>query len=568
MDYTLMENSGRFKLPLIMPQQAQKHITHNEALMLIDGLFHLVIQSFGSVSPPSNAAVNTAYIVGSQAINDWFGEDGKIAFNTDVGWRFIAPRVGVIALNVATFRLMIFDQNTWQPLSSALDITTADLLGINTNADHINKLAVRSNAALFTAYYTNDGGTGNMQLKINKQLLANTASLLYQTGFSGRAEIGLSGDDDFHIKVSSDGSTWVEALVINKTTGMTKLANDSVGNTALANMPNGTFKARVAAGLGDPQDISGTVATTLLDVFSATNKGLAPASGGTASIFLRGDGVWAAPAFAPTVHTHGVSDIANFASSVDARIVNMLKAGLNTSLVYDTLAQTVTLNNTYNEPSPLRFYAFTDCLSAQNTSDWLFAVLGAGAAHSSVDYPDQNSIGALTSALGTVVGNRTAITSPTLNSLQLGQGVAKFVTRLRLNTLSTPTDSWTLRMGFINRLSGESVDGVLFRYTDAANGGRFEAVTLNLTTQTAVDTGIIAALNTTYKFVIDVNAQGTVAVFRINGAIVATISTNIPTASGREVGYGLLALRTAGIAPITTYTVDYVLADVTFTTPR
>ncbi len=51
----------------------------------------------------------------------------------------------------------------------------------------------------------NHDGAGH-QLKINKAAAGDTASLLYQDAFSGRAELGLAGDDDFHFKVSPDGS--------------------------------------------------------------------------------------------------------------------------------------------------------------------------------------------------------------------------------------------------------------------------------------------------------------------------------------------------------------------------
>ncbi|HEV2652996.1 MAG TPA: terminase family protein, partial [Rhizomicrobium sp.] len=50
------------------------------------------------------------------------------------------------------------------------------------------------------------------QVKLNKHASADTASLLYQTNYSGRAEMGLTGDDNFHVKVSPDGASWKSAL--------------------------------------------------------------------------------------------------------------------------------------------------------------------------------------------------------------------------------------------------------------------------------------------------------------------------------------------------------------------
>jgi hypothetical protein len=61
-------------------------------------------------------------------------------------------------------------------------------------------------------------------------------------------------------------------------------------------MDTARFKGRTTAGSGDPEDLTGTQATALLDTFSSSLKGLAPASGGGTSNFLRADGTWAAPA--------------------------------------------------------------------------------------------------------------------------------------------------------------------------------------------------------------------------------------------------------------------------------
>lgn len=73
-----------------------------------------------------------------------------------------------------------------------------------------------------------------------------------------------------------------------------KINNDAVTNTKLANMAASTLKGRVTASTGDPEDMTGTQATTLLDVFTSGLKGLVPASGGGTTNFLRADGTWAA----------------------------------------------------------------------------------------------------------------------------------------------------------------------------------------------------------------------------------------------------------------------------------
>ena len=74
------------------------------------------------------------------------------------------------------------------------------------------------------------------------------------------------------------------------------IASGAVSNAKLANVATSTIKGRVTAGTGSPEDLTGTQATTLLDIFTTSLKGLAPASGGGTTNFLRADGTWATPA--------------------------------------------------------------------------------------------------------------------------------------------------------------------------------------------------------------------------------------------------------------------------------
>lgn len=79
------------------------------------------------------------------------------------------------------------------------------------------------------------------------------------------------------------------------------IATNVVTNAKLAQMAANTFKANNTVATANATDITGTQATALLDVFTTSLKGLAPASGGGTTNFLRADGTWAAPtAAAPT----------------------------------------------------------------------------------------------------------------------------------------------------------------------------------------------------------------------------------------------------------------------------
>ena len=49
--------------------------------------------------------------------------------------------------------------------------------------------------------------------------------MLFQTGYGGRAELGLAGNDDFSIKVSPDGAAWRPAITIAAATGRVQLTD-------------------------------------------------------------------------------------------------------------------------------------------------------------------------------------------------------------------------------------------------------------------------------------------------------------------------------------------------------
>src|SRR5215468_7554925 len=75
------------------------------------------------------------------------------------------------------------------------------------------------------------------------------------------------------------------------------------------------------------QGISGTTATGLLDIFSSTLKGLAPASGGGTTNFLRADGTWNVPAGGGNVSNSGTPTSGQFAQWTSATVIQGVSAG-------------------------------------------------------------------------------------------------------------------------------------------------------------------------------------------------------------------------------------------------
>ncbi len=232
-----MDSSPNLNLPYIAPAQAQKHVTHNEALRALDALVHLSVLRDDLTTPPSTPADGDRYIIGSSASAAWAGQDGKVGAYQDGAWAFYQPATGWRAWVEESSALVVWDGMQWSSVGTGgggpASVNPTPLVGVNATADTTNRLSVASPAALL-----NHEGNGH-QLKINKNAAGDTASLLYQTGFSGRAEFGTTGDDDFHVKVSPDGSTFHEAIVVDKDTGAVSLPNTTPAFTPFASRAKG-----------------------------------------------------------------------------------------------------------------------------------------------------------------------------------------------------------------------------------------------------------------------------------------------------------------------------------------
>ncbi len=215
-----MDQSPRLSLSYLMPAQAQKHVTVNETFRRLDQLVQQTVLSRTVAAEPGAPNDGDAYILpASPTGTAWatFAQNNIAAYQ-DGAWTQISAVEGFSAWVADADEFIIYDGAAWNPVSSGGSESAAKF-GVNTTADATNKLAVKSNAVLFDALDAGEGGTGDSQVKVNKEAAGDTASHLFQTAFSGRAEFGLTGDDDFHVKVSPDGSTWYEPIFIDKDNG-------------------------------------------------------------------------------------------------------------------------------------------------------------------------------------------------------------------------------------------------------------------------------------------------------------------------------------------------------------
>ncbi len=82
----MSDSSDKLNLPYIQPSQAQKHVTHNEAIRILDVLTQMSVQSDDNTAPPGGAVDGDSHIVPLGGQFDWAGQDGKIATLQDGSW--------------------------------------------------------------------------------------------------------------------------------------------------------------------------------------------------------------------------------------------------------------------------------------------------------------------------------------------------------------------------------------------------------------------------------------------------------------------------------------------------
>ena len=264
-----MTDTPNLTLPSIFASQAQKHVTHNEAIAPsiawcnyrskagIDKSARFLLLKVAGTSLPAGAS------------DVWAGKSDKIAAFQDGAWAFYAPKDGWIAWVARTSSSFttrargrrslggggggvtdhgmltgLADDDQLQYLTASrgdarytpIDPVT---VGVNATADMTNRLALSSPASLF-----NHEGNGH-QVKINKGLGVGYGIIPFQDGFSGRAEIGLTGDDDFHFKLSPDGSAWFDSIRIDRATG--KVSFPASGGARELLTANRTYYVRMTA---------------------------------------------------------------------------------------------------------------------------------------------------------------------------------------------------------------------------------------------------------------------------------------------------------------------------------
>ncbi|TYB86017.1 DUF2793 domain-containing protein [Oceaniovalibus sp. ACAM 378] len=255
-------------LPYILASQAQKHVTHNEALRLLDAMVQLSVLDRTRTTPPASPADGDRYIVVSGAIGLWAGWDLNVAFWVDGVWMRLVPRPGWLAWIAAEQAFAVWTGSAWDLVSEPVDVSDAVFSLVN-DADPTKK-------ALFSLSGISTGTTRTFTLPNTSSelaILAGTQTFSGNKTFSGT--LSASGTVTVSAATATIGTATTTATygigIGATTTGVTKTLNlgtggangsttvvnigsatSGAGGTTVVNTPTVTF-ANAVTQVGMPQ---------------------------------------------------------------------------------------------------------------------------------------------------------------------------------------------------------------------------------------------------------------------------------------------------------------------------
>jgi hypothetical protein len=258
----MSDSTTHLLLPYILAAQAQKHVTHNEALRLLDAMVQLAVIDRTRTAPPASPADGDRHIVASGASGLWQGWDNAVAYWIDGAWTRLSPRPGWLGWVAAEGVFVSWTGAAWQPLGASGSLTDAsfsvasagdptkraflDLSGLSAGStrtyrlpDTSSEIAILAGTQTFTGAKTFSG-----------TLTASGAAAAIGTA-TGTAAYGIGTG------ATATGATKTVNLGTGGAAGSTTVVNigsdaAGAGGSTVVNTPTVTF-ANTVAEVGMPQ---------------------------------------------------------------------------------------------------------------------------------------------------------------------------------------------------------------------------------------------------------------------------------------------------------------------------
>jgi len=240
----MSDTTTHLGLPYLLAAQAQKHVTHNEALRLLDAMVQLSVLDRTRTAPPASPADGNRHLVASGAIGLWAGWDLNVAFWVDGAWIRLVPRTGWLVWVAAEGLFLVWTGSAWEVVGEPRDVSDAVFSLVN-DADPTKK-------ATFSLAGISAGTTRSFTLPNTSSELAILAGTQTFTGnktFSGT--LTASGTVTVSAASASIGTATTTATygmgTGATTTGFTKTVNigtgGASGSTTVVNIGSATAGA-------------------------------------------------------------------------------------------------------------------------------------------------------------------------------------------------------------------------------------------------------------------------------------------------------------------------------------
>jgi hypothetical protein len=249
----MSDTSTHLGLPYLLAAQSQKHVTHNEALRLLDAMVQLSVLDRTRTTPPASPADGDRHLVASGATGLWAGWDLNVAFWVDGVWMRLVPRPGWLVWIAAEQVFLVWNGSAWDPVGVPQDVSDAIFSLVN-DADPTKK-------ALFSLSGITAGTTRTFTLPNTSSELAILAGTQTFTGnktFSGTLTV--SGTVTVSAAAATIGTATTTATygmgTGATTTGVTKTVNlgtgGASGSTTIVNIGSATAGAGGTTVLNTP----------------------------------------------------------------------------------------------------------------------------------------------------------------------------------------------------------------------------------------------------------------------------------------------------------------------------
>lgn len=223
-----MHSTNRLGLPLVMPAQAQKHVTVNEAFARLDAAVQMRFSASTLLSPPSAVAEGECFLVPAGATDEWKDAAGQIAVRSNGGWMYLMPSAGWTGWDVETAKHLSFDGSDWSPEPQAVSKGGAATYSRIIEFDHDIVPGIHNTtSAIIPAYSQVIAITGRVKTTMEGSGLTG-----WRLGVEGSEDrygsgiglsfnsyiIGLSGHPvtyyaDTSLKISSEGGEFMSGTI-------------------------------------------------------------------------------------------------------------------------------------------------------------------------------------------------------------------------------------------------------------------------------------------------------------------------------------------------------------------